>query len=84
MEIYATPIIWIEIIGDKRPEQTTVPMTKDDKGLISKLYEFMSHENIKPLHTLVSGGGRFSALFEMIDGEKVSKWLDHAQDCLCA
>lgn len=73
-------VMWVRITGVKatREEQAKfdLPLCPDDKGLVHKFLVWMNEHDVLPIRSLTSGGGVYSGLFEIHDGEKAVRWLN--------
>jgi len=73
-------VMWVRITGVKatREERSKfdLPLCPNDKGLVTRFHHWMNEEDVLPLRSLTSGGGVYSGLFEIQDGEKAVRWLN--------
>lgn len=86
IDLKATPVVWIEINGEKReplpydPDKDThklgpLPRTRDDDGLVGRLLDWSMKAKVYSLRGMTSGGGIYTALYLPEDAEKVLAWL---------
>ncbi len=77
----ATPVVRIEIEGEKIKNLPQTFLSRKDGGLIRRLREFLRQQNITPVFVSgMNGGGRYVGFFSPEEAGKIKAWL-HEQGC---
>ena len=75
MKWTADEVVLIKIVGDKRPDDGTLPKVRDGHGVIGRLLDWMAAEGVAEFQGLSVSPGFFSGLFEPAEATRVKAWL---------